>query len=137
MGDNLLRASLNAGDADAAAHARFDQAAARLRKQGGGVITIYYHPTEFVNLQFWDAVNFANGANPPREDWKRPPARTKEDSERCYRVMNALVTHIKKDSDVRFVTGPDLLTEPSQLDTSDTEIGFVFNKGTSKVSTTI
>ena len=33
------------------------------------------HPTRILHEEFWDAPNFARGANPPREEWK--PARRK------------------------------------------------------------
>jgi hypothetical protein len=108
MGQNEFRARLDAGPEDTAAYATFDKAVARLRAAGGGLISIYYHPTEFVNMEFWDAVNFAHGANPPRDEWKAPPARTKEDSERCYGVLRRFVEHMKGVPDVRFVTAMDL-----------------------------
>jgi hypothetical protein len=109
MGEQTFRARLDAGAEDTAAYATFDKVAAKLRAQGGGLISIYYHPTEFVNTEFWDAVNFSHGANPPREQWKPPHARTKEDSERCYRVLQKFVEHMKSSPDVRFVTAKDLL----------------------------
>ncbi len=31
------------------------------------------HPTRTVSTDFWDAVNFTAGANPPREEWKPAP----------------------------------------------------------------
>lgn len=107
MGPNQMRARLDVGAEDTAAYAIFDQAAARLRSSGGGVISIYYHPTEFVNTEFWDAVNFAHGANPPREQWKPPHARTKEDAERCYGVLRRYVQHMKSVEGVRFVAADD------------------------------
>jgi len=109
MGQNHFRAELNTGPEDTAAYALFDKAAARLRSGAGGVISIYYHPTEFVNTEFWDAVNFAHGANPDRAQWKRPNARTKQESERCYGVLRKFVEHMKQAPDVRFVTVADLL----------------------------
>src|SRR5215813_8432111 len=45
MGRNTFRAQLNVGAEDPAAYRRFDEAAARLEAAGGGVISIYYHPT--------------------------------------------------------------------------------------------
>jgi hypothetical protein len=108
MGPNQMRARLNVGVEDKAAYAIFDDAAARLRSTGGGVISIYYHPTEFVNTEFWDAVNFAHGANPPREQWKPPHARTKEEAERCYGVLRRYVQHMKSIEGVRFVAADDL-----------------------------
>jgi hypothetical protein len=108
MGQNQFRARLDAGTEDRAAYSKFDEAVARLRSAGGGVISIYYHPTEFVNTEFWDAVNFARGANPPREQWKKPHARTKDDAERCYGVLTKFVEHMKTASDVQFSTAADL-----------------------------
>ena len=108
MGRNTFRAQLNAGAEDPAAYQRFDAAAQRLRSSGGGVISIYYHPTEFVTTEFWDAVNFAHGANPTRDNWVKPLRRNVEDSERCYGVLRRFVEHMKSQPDVRFVTARDL-----------------------------
>jgi len=108
MGKNQLRAELNAGVEDKAAYAKFDAVATRLAAQGGGLISVYYHPTEFVTTEFWDAVNFKNGANPERETWVRPHRRTAEDAERCYGVLRRFVEHMKSQPDVRFVTARDL-----------------------------
>ena len=109
MGKNQFRARLDAGSEDAEAYTRFDKTAAELRANGGGLISIYYHPTEFVNTEFWDGVNFAGGANPPRAEWKAPRKRTKQDSERCYNVLRKFVEHMKAVPDIRFITAADLL----------------------------
>jgi hypothetical protein len=109
MGKNQFRAQLNAGAEDTAAYQRFDEAAARLASGGGGAISIYYHPTEFVTTEFWDAVNFARGANPERDAWVKPRLRTAEESERCYGVLRRFVQHMKAQPGVRFVTAQDLL----------------------------
>jgi hypothetical protein len=115
MGRNQFRAQLNVGAEDPAAYRRFDETAARLAQQGGGVISIYYHPNEFVTTEFWDGVNFAHGANPPRDAWVKPHRRTAEDSERCYGVLRHFVHHMKMQPGVRFVTAqelPDLFAPP-------------------------
>ena len=109
MGQNQFRADLNAGVEDFAANQRFDEAAKRLSTAGGGVISIYYHPTEFVTSEFWDAVNFKHGANPTRESWIRPHRRTAEDSERRFGVLKRFVEHMKANPSVQFVTATDLL----------------------------
>ena len=109
MGRNQFRARLNEGVEDTAAYQRFDEAAERLTASGGGVISIYYHPTEFVTTEFWDGVNFKHGANPPRDAWVKPARRTAEDSERCYGVLGRFVAHMKNRPGVRFVTAQDLL----------------------------
>jgi hypothetical protein len=108
MGENQFRAELTGGDEDPAAYKRFDEAVERLSAKDGGVISIYYHPTEFVHTEFWDAVNFSKGANPPRSQWKLPQRRTAEDSERCFHVLHAFVEHMKRNAGVRFVTAKDL-----------------------------
>jgi hypothetical protein len=108
MGRNQFRAQLNVGAEDPAAYKRFDDAAARLRSSGGGAISIYYHPNEFVTTEFWDGVNFSRGANPPREAWAKPRRRTAEESERCYGVLRRFVEHMKGQPDIRFVTVKDL-----------------------------
>lgn len=109
MGPNQLRAGLDAGPEDKAAYAVFDAAAERLAGQGGGLISIYYHPTEFVTTEFWDAVNFKYGANPGRESWVKPHRRTAAESERCYGVLRRFVQHMKSQADVHFVSVKDLL----------------------------
>ena len=108
MGKNQFRAQLNVGAEDIAAYKRFDESAARLASGGGGVISIYYHPTEFVTTEFWDAVNFARGANPEPAAWVKPRLRTAEESERCYGVLRRFVQHMKAQAGVRFVTAQDL-----------------------------
>lgn len=110
MGKNQFRAQLHTGAEDPAAYQRFDETAARLEANGGGVISIYYHPNEFVTTQFWDAVNFSRGANPERNAWVKPQARTPEDSERCYGVLRKFVQHMKARPGVQFVTARDLLS---------------------------
>jgi hypothetical protein len=115
MGRYQIRASLDDETALPEALERFDHAAEQLEAKGGGVISIYYHPTEFVTTAFWD-LNFAKGANPERSEWKKPPRRTAEESERCYRILSRYLEHAKSRSGVRFVTARELpLLYRSQL----------------------
>ena len=109
MGQNQFRAQLNAGPEDRAAYRRFDETAARLAANGGGVISIYYHPTEFVTTEFWDGVNFAHGANPPREAWVRPHRRTPDESERCFGVLHKFVAYMKSRPGIRFAGADELI----------------------------
>ena len=104
----VMRASLKEGDKLEDAERKFDEAAAELRRRGGGTISIYYHPTEFVTTEFWDGVNFAKGASRERSEWVRPKARTKEDSERTFEVLAGFVRHIRKQPGVQFVTAREL-----------------------------
>ena len=107
MGRYQLRASLADEGMLPDAFEKFDHAAESLESGNGGVISIYYHPTEFVTTAFWD-LNFAKGANPERSDWKKPPRRTPEDSERCYRILERYVEHAKARPGVRFATAREL-----------------------------
>ena len=105
----LIRPELNDDSKLPATFARFDQVAAELRAKGGGVISSYYHPNEFVTTEFWDGVNFARGASRERAEWQRPKTRTPEESERCYRVLTAYVKHALAVPGVKFVTARELL----------------------------
>jgi hypothetical protein len=107
MGRYQMRASLDDENALPQAFEKFDHAAEQLEAKGGGVVSIYYHPTEFVTTAFWD-LNFAKGANPERSDWKNPPRRTAEESERCYRILTRYVEHLKSRPSARFVTARQL-----------------------------
>lgn len=53
----------------------FDRLCSLQQNEEVGFISIFYHPTEFVFSEFWDAVNFSNGRNPPREEWVKPEFR--------------------------------------------------------------
>jgi hypothetical protein len=77
-------------------------------KDGGGIISIFYHPCEWVHQQFWDGVNFSRGANPPREEWKAPPQRTAAETEAAFERFGQYIDHIRAIPGVRFVTAGDL-----------------------------
>ena len=109
MGRNQIRPDLDHEERNAGILQRFDSAVGQLASQGGGVISTYFHPTEFVTTEFWDAVNFAKGATREKSDWTRPHLRTSEETARCYRVLRAYVEHAKRVPGVQFVTAQDLL----------------------------
>jgi hypothetical protein len=109
MGPNLIRPDLNRPERNAAIFARFDAAVNELAAHGGGVISTYYHPTEFVTTEFWDGVNFSHGEVRDRSAWQGPHRRTAADSEHAYSVLRDYVAHGKADPRVRFITADDLL----------------------------
>jgi hypothetical protein len=104
---HTLRADLNNPKQLPQAEERFDQSRKDLLAEGGGVISIFYHPCEFVHKQFWDGVNFRGGANPPREQWKAPPAKTAEETRSSYKVFESYVRFIKRFPEVRFITASE------------------------------
>jgi len=73
---------------------------------GGGIISIHFHPCEFIHREFWDAVNFAHGADPPPSDWKLPPMKSREASERAFQFFEDFLLYMKS-FDVRFVTASE------------------------------
>ncbi len=88
----------------------FQEFYARMTAQrDGGVISLYFHPAEFVHQEFWDAVNFIHGANPPREDWKLPPMKPPEQQERSFNYLDDLVAYMKSFPQARFVTASEAL----------------------------
>ncbi|MGO8929625.1 MAG: hypothetical protein ACLQU3_22390 [Limisphaerales bacterium] len=109
MGQNYTRMDLHDPVALAPAEEKVSAIAKRLLDEsGGGLISIFYHPCEWVHLEFWDAVNFRRGANPPREQWKAPPQRPAEETEAAFKQFGEYIDYIRSIPEVRFVTASDL-----------------------------
>jgi hypothetical protein len=108
MGRYTIRPDLDDTSRLASTLERFDRAVEQLQARGGGVISTYFHPTEFVTAKFWDAVNFIHGANPDRSDWRLPPLRTHADSEKRFRIVLQYVEHAKSLEGVQFITAREL-----------------------------
>ena len=104
---HTLRTGLN-GDSDLrAAEDRFESARQSLREQAGGVVSIFYHPCEFVHKEFWDGVNFRAGANPPRDKWVLPPKKSAEESAVAWRTFESYIRFIRGFGDVKFITASE------------------------------
>jgi len=108
LGHFVMRAPLDDEGKLEEAFRQFDAAAAELRSAPGGVISIYYHPTEFVTTEFWDAVNFSHGKYTDKSQWVMPRRRTPEAAERAYRILSRYVDRLKEVPDVRFITAREL-----------------------------
>lgn len=104
---HLTRADLNKPEEIEKAKTNFDDARAALLKEGGGVVSIVYHPCEWVHKEFWDGVNFKNGANPPPSKWVKPRQKTPEETKAAYKVFDDYVSHMKRHKDVVFVTASE------------------------------
>jgi hypothetical protein len=116
LGPYSMRADLNDPSKLPAAYKRFDDAVAELRAKGGGVIHTYYHPTEFVTTEFWDAVNFPHGRYRAPSDYQRPKLRTREAAEQAYRILVDFVTHVKQTPGVTIITArqlPQVFEDPN------------------------
>lgn len=111
MGANYTRMELHNPAAVEPAKKKVSEIAGRLAKQdGGGLISIFYHPCEWVHREFWDGVNFARGRNPPREEWKAPPQRSVEETEAAFGRFGEYIDHILSIPGARFITASDLPT---------------------------
>jgi hypothetical protein len=107
--EHTLRANLDSLKSLSEAEDRFLAARKKLLSEGGGIVSIYYHPCEFVHKEFWDGVNFRNGANPPRSEWKLPRTKTPEESKIAYDVFEKYVLFIKRFPEVKFITATEAL----------------------------
>jgi hypothetical protein len=99
-----LRTSLRGEEDLKQTEDRFLAARDQLLKDGGGVVSVYYHPCEFVHKEFWDGVNFRLGANPPRSEWKLPPAKTPDESRAAYDNFERYIRFLKRFPEVQFIT---------------------------------
>jgi len=108
LGSAVTRMELNGHDNLARARDQFQKACETLRAKGGGTISIYYHPCEFVHEQFWDGVNFSHGNNPPRSEWKLPPTKPPAQVEKGFSDFEQYIRFIRDQPGVRFVTATDL-----------------------------
>jgi hypothetical protein len=109
MRDNYTRMELHNPRALDPAKQKVSSIVDRLQsKDGGGLISIFYHPCEWVHVEFWDGVNFRRGANPPREEWKPPPGRSPEETEGAFQRFAQYIDYIRSLPDLRFVTAADL-----------------------------
>lgn len=108
MKPNVTRMDLKNPDGLKPAEKEFSQIADRLRGEGGGLVSIYYHPCEWVHQTFWDGVNFGRGANPPREQWKAPPQKPPEETEALFARYGRYVDFIRNTPNIHFITASEL-----------------------------
>jgi hypothetical protein len=108
MKPNETRMDLHDPSKTDAAFKDVDAIADRLRSGGGGLISIFYHPCEWVHKEFWDGVNFRGGRNPPREQWQPPPQRPPEETEAAFERFGRYIDHIRALPNVHWVTAADL-----------------------------
>jgi len=90
------------------AKANFKATYVQLSESGGGFVSLYFHPCEFIHQHFWD-LNFAKGANPTRDQWKVPPMKSVQQIERDFNYFEELVKYMKSFPGVRFITASQAL----------------------------
>jgi hypothetical protein len=73
----------------------------------GGIVSFMFHPTQLISEVFWDAVNFAHGANPAPSEWKMQPKCSPQQRERAFQYFEGLISYAKSFPGVRFVTASE------------------------------
>jgi hypothetical protein len=110
MRSNVTRMPLDRGDMLEPAKADFARVVSSLRaRPDGRCISIYYHPNEWVHAEFWDAVNFSKGANPPRAAWKKPALRPRAETDRAFADFEQYIRFIQSQPGVTFASASTLL----------------------------
>jgi hypothetical protein len=87
---------------------QFDQIRDEVLEDGGGLISIYYHPCEWVHREFWDGVNFSRGANPSREEWKLPPQKTPAETDKAFEYFAKYLEHVRTRPGVEIVAAREI-----------------------------
>ncbi len=108
MGPNYTRMELHDPAAVEPAKQKVSEIGKRLQAEGGGLISIFYHPCEWIHLEFWDGVNFRRGANPPPEQWKAPPQQTPAETDAAFERFAQYIDYIRSIPNVRFITAGEL-----------------------------
>ncbi|MDB6053658.1 MAG: hypothetical protein JWN25_1181 [Verrucomicrobiales bacterium] len=124
MGSNYTRMELHDPAAVEPAKKKVSEIVERLRTSGGGIISIFYHPCEWVHQEFWDGANFAHGANPPRERWKPPGQISVSETDSAFQRFAQYIDHIRSISNIHWVTASDLpVLYPDRTKTEGTTAG--------------
>ncbi|MBO9610143.1 MAG: hypothetical protein J7639_29560 [Paenibacillaceae bacterium] len=87
----------------------FDRLCAEQEQESVGFISIVYHPTEFVFAEFWDAVNFAKGNNPPASEWVKPAFRPEGEMRKFLGMVGEFVDYTLARENVQYVGTADVL----------------------------
>jgi hypothetical protein len=74
-----------------------------------GLASIYYHPCEWVADAFWDAANFARGANPPRSEWQLPSLRSSTQMAAGLQLFSEYLAYVKSRPNVEILTGRQII----------------------------
>lgn len=109
LGSFVTRMALSRPENLQRARDQFQTACNKLRARGGGTISIYYHPCEFVHKEFWDGVNFSRGKNPPPSEWRLPATKTTAEAEQGFADFEQYISFIKNQDGVGFVAASELM----------------------------
>jgi hypothetical protein len=88
----------------------FDRVCGELSGEPAGLVSIYYHPCEFSCTAFWDGVNFNEGSNPPRGQWKPAPLRPAGEMKRYLQMLGKFIDYTLSRPDVEYIVSEQVLT---------------------------
>lgn len=108
MQENFTFMHLEGGDRLQEATDEFSSIAERLTAAGGGVISIPYHPCEWVQTEFWDGTNYTHGVTVHPDELRAAPARPVEETELQLANFRKYLEFMLAVPGVRFVTMGDL-----------------------------
>ena len=87
----------------------FQSAHDRLSKLDGGLISLYYHPQEFIYRQFQDEVNFGRGVSRDSSDWRISGQRDLSEIQASYGYYEQFLKYLGGFDRVRFVDAVEVL----------------------------
>lgn len=86
---------------------RFKDIHDRLTKEGGGAISILWHPHTGINKEYWDVLNFSKGKNTPKGKYVRPEQYPQQIKDRALHDFEELVSFASSFNDVKFISATD------------------------------
>ncbi|MFB0519052.1 MAG: polysaccharide deacetylase family protein [Acidobacteriota bacterium] len=89
---------------------RFTSIYNRLRRSGGGVVSTYSHPCEFVCQESWDKINYRDGKNTAPNQWIIPRLRPQGEIEEIFHNFAEYIEYIRSHQNVEFITADELLS---------------------------
>ncbi|WP_133257478.1 hypothetical protein [Paenibacillus montanisoli] len=104
----LMRMELMEGGLEEAKR-QFDDIYEKLSAQSIGFVSIVYHPNEFSTTEFWDLINFGEGKNTPRNEWRPAPLRPFGMMERYIRMLGQFIDYTLSKENVEYITSAQTL----------------------------
>lgn len=84
------------------------ESAQKARSMGGGLLNFAAHDCNYTTGEYWDEVNFRNGAMPPENEWKTPCPFPKEKQEERWLGFERYLQYALSDQNLRVVTPTEI-----------------------------
>ncbi|MFA6929806.1 MAG: hypothetical protein WCT05_05720 [Lentisphaeria bacterium] len=80
----------------------------KARSMGGGLLNFAAHDCNFTTGEYWDEVNFRNGAMPPENEWKKPRPFSKGKQEERWLGFERYLQYALSFQDLQVVTPTEI-----------------------------